>query len=157
MRGGGRRRGEKEWPPGRPWHAQGGCQTLAFSLQIYERQQPQQGRPPVHSSLGLGQQRCCRPPAVVVTLSLGLELTLKGVAQEAASLLVFFRLWKYTPEFMRVARHGPEVRAGCAWVGGVCGEGGTACACCALLHCLAHALLLCCGISPTLDRAQDAA
>ncbi|GAB4821926.1 hypothetical protein N2152v2_008972 [Parachlorella kessleri] len=47
--------------------------------------------------------------AVVVTLSLGLELTLKGVAGEAASLLMFFRLWKYTPEFMRVARHAPEV------------------------------------------------
>lgn len=46
--------------------------------------------------------------AVVITLSLGLELTLKGVAGEAASLLMFFRLWKYTPEFLRVARHAPE-------------------------------------------------
>lgn len=46
--------------------------------------------------------------AVVVTLSLCLELALKGVAQEAASLLMFFRLWKYTPEFLRVARHAPE-------------------------------------------------
>ncbi|KAL4458462.1 hypothetical protein ABPG75_013327 [Micractinium tetrahymenae] len=32
--------------------------------------------------------------AVVVVASLSLELTLKGVAQEVASLLVFFRLWR---------------------------------------------------------------
>lgn len=32
--------------------------------------------------------------AVVVVVSLTLELTLKGVAQEVASLLVFFRLWR---------------------------------------------------------------
>ncbi len=32
--------------------------------------------------------------AVVVITSLTLELTLRGIAQEVASLLIFFRLWR---------------------------------------------------------------
>jgi hypothetical protein len=32
--------------------------------------------------------------AVVVVTSLTLELTLRGIAQEVASLLIFFRLWR---------------------------------------------------------------
>lgn len=58
--------------------------------------------------------------AVVVITSLTLELTLRGIAQEVASLLIFFRLWRILRVMHGVAGgRGGATRQGCGmtWSG----------------------------------------